>query len=81
MYSKDEGFIDIPVFSGFGIKDTIGAGDAYFAVTSPYVVAGNSLKNVGFLGNVVGALAVNIIGNKESIDRDMVTKFVNSLLK
>ena len=81
MYSKDEGFIEIPVFSGFGIKDTIGAGDAYFAVTSPYVVAGNSLKNVGFLGNVVGALAVNIIGNKESIDRDMVTKFVNSLLK
>jgi bifunctional ADP-heptose synthase (sugar kinase/adenylyltransferase) len=38
------------------IVDTIGAGDAFLAITAPLVAAGAPMNLVGFVGNVVGAL-------------------------
>jgi len=79
-YSKEEGLIKIPVFSE-DIVDRIGAGDAYFSITSPCVAKGYPMELVGFIGNAVGALAVKIIGNKKSIEPEALYKFVNTLLK
>lgn len=79
-YSKEEGLIKIPVFSE-DIVDRIGAGDAYFSITSPCVAKGYPMELVGFIGNAVGALAVKIIGNKKSIEPEALFKFVNTLLK
>ncbi|MFA6023156.1 MAG: PfkB family carbohydrate kinase [Candidatus Pacearchaeota archaeon] len=80
-YSAKEGFSEIPVFSSGSVVDTIGAGDAYFSVTSPYIANGNSMELAGFIGNVAGAIAVNYIGNKESVEPDKVYKFINTLMK
>ena len=76
-----EGKVNItPVFST-KVVDTIGAGDAFFAFTAPCFAKGLPLDLVSFLGNVVGALAVQIVCNKRAIEKDELLKFINSLIK
>ena len=80
-YDPKEGFNEAPIFSGKKVVDTIGAGDAVFSVTAPYVSMGNLMETVLFVGNVAGAIAVNYIGNKESVEPDALFKFISTLLK
>jgi rfaE bifunctional protein nucleotidyltransferase chain/domain len=63
------------------IVDTVGAGDAFFAVTSPLVAAGLPTDLAGFVGNVVGALKVEIIGHRRSVERASLIKAIMALLK
>lgn len=63
------------------IVDTVGAGDAVFAVTAPMVKAGGPMDWIGFIGNVVGALAVGIVGNRSSVERTDVVRSITGLLK
>jgi rfaE bifunctional protein nucleotidyltransferase chain/domain len=63
------------------IVDTVGAGDAFLAITSPLVAAGTPMNLVGFIGNVVGALQVEIVGNRHSVDKAALIKGVTGLLK
>src|SRR5260370_25804275 len=53
------------------VVDTVGAGDAFLAVTAPLVAAGGSMDRVGFIGNVVGALKVEIVGHRRSIEKEI----------
>jgi rfaE bifunctional protein nucleotidyltransferase chain/domain len=62
------------------VKDTIGAGDAFFALASLAVAAGASMEVGTFMGNIAGALAANIVGNKESIEKVNVLKYASTLL-
>lgn len=62
------------------VKDTIGAGDAFFALASLTVAAGAPIEVGTFMGNIAGALAANIVGNKESIDKVNVLKYASTLL-
>lgn len=62
------------------IKDTIGAGDAFFALASLAVAIGAPMEVGTFIGNIAGALAANIVGNKVSIDKVNVLKYANTLL-
>lgn len=70
----------IPAFSG-RVVDTIGAGDAFFSVTAPLVAAGGSLHQIGFIGNVVGALKVEIVGHRRSVDKASLVKGITALLQ
>jgi rfaE bifunctional protein nucleotidyltransferase chain/domain len=63
------------------IVDTVGAGDAFLAVTSPLVAAGTPMNLVGFIGNVVGALQVAIVGHRHSVDKAALIKSVTGLLR
>ena len=63
------------------IVDTVGAGDAFLAVTSPLVACGAPMNLVGFIGNVVGALQVEIVGHRHSVDKAALIKGVTGLLK
>jgi rfaE bifunctional protein nucleotidyltransferase chain/domain len=63
------------------IVDTLGAGDAFLAVTAPLVAAGAPISQVGFIGNVVGALKVEIVGHRRSIDKASLIKGITALLK
>ena len=63
------------------VIDTVGAGDAFLAITSPLVAAGGALEHVGFIGNVVGALKVGVVGHRSSIDKASVIKSITALLK
>lgn len=62
------------------VKDTIGAGDAFFALSSLVVAVGGSMEIGTFIGNIAGALASNIIGNKEAIEKVNVLKYASTLL-
>jgi len=69
-----------PVFST-KVVDTVGAGDAFFAFTAPCFAQGMPLDLVSFIGNAVGALAVQIIGNKKPVEKYELLQFISSILK
>lgn len=79
-YESGHGFVEIPVFSD-EVVDTVGAGDAFLSIAAPCAAAGEPTEVVGFIGNAVGALAVRIVGNKESIEPVPLFKFITTLLK
>ncbi len=78
-WSADRGSVHAPVLST-NVVDSVGAGDAYLSVTSLCSCVGWEPELLGFIGNSVGALAVHIVGNRESIERDSLVRYVESLL-
>jgi len=70
----------IPAFTS-QITDTMGAGDAFLAVTSPLVAAGGDMELVGFVGNAVGAMKVEIVGHRQSVEKIPLLKYLTALLK
>lgn len=69
-----------PIFS-FKVIDTVGAGDAFFAFTAPCIAQKMPLDLVSFIGNAVGALAVQIVCNKRSVEKYELLEFIHALLK
>jgi sugar/nucleoside kinase (ribokinase family) len=69
-----------PIFSS-KVIDTVGAGDAFFAYTAPCFAMKMPLDFITFIGNVVGAIAVQIIGNKRAVEKYEILEFIHSLLK
>lgn len=76
----DEPLVHIPAFTRT-VVDTVGAGDAFFAVTAPMVAAGAPLSQAGFIGNVAGALKVGIVGHRKSVEKGSLLKYIQTLLK
>lgn len=79
-FSAETGVVKTPVFST-AVVDTLGAGDAYLAVTAPCAATNMSADLLGFVGNAAGALKVGIIGNKASVEPVPMFKFITTLLK
>jgi sugar/nucleoside kinase (ribokinase family) len=71
--------IKTPIFSD-DVVDTIGAGDAFLSITSLMAKNGNSIEEIGFVGNAVGAMAVRILGNKSFIEKIPLMKYLKTLL-
>ncbi len=69
---------DCPALS-LTVKDTVGAGDAFYALAGAFTAVGAPIDVAVFLGNVGGALGANIVGNKEAVEKINVLKFVNTL--
>jgi len=63
------------------VVDRVGAGDALFAISSLCMVQGMPIEAVGFVANAVGSQAVGIIGNKASVERVSLMKYIESLMK
>lgn len=80
VYCDGAVLISAPALT-LNVIDRIGSGDAVLAITSAAVSVGADPPIVAFLANVIGALKVQIIGNKSSIDRIATIKFIESLLK
>lgn len=72
--------IKIPAFVTHGV-DTMGAGDAFLAVTAPLVAAGLNLDLAAFVGNVAGAIKVGIVGHRRHVTRDELLQTIDALLK
>lgn len=72
--------VHIPAFATNGI-DTMGAGDAFLAVTAPLVAAGLDLECAAFVGNVAGAIKVSIVGHRRHVGRDELMQSIDTLLK
>lgn len=69
--------VTVPAFAR-KVVDRIGAGDAFFSIAALAAQVGAPADLVGFLGNTVGALAVEIIGNEKAVDRRHVEDAVTS---
>jgi rfaE bifunctional protein kinase chain/domain/rfaE bifunctional protein nucleotidyltransferase chain/domain len=80
FYRKDGGFSSCPAFA-VKIVDRVGAGDAVLALTSVLSADGVPADVINFVGNLVGADAVSIVGNKRVIDRVKLMKSITSLMK
>lgn len=79
-YGIHEGKIDdCPAFT-LQVKDTVGAGDAFFSAAGLYAAAGAPVEVGTFMGNIAGALAANIVGNKEAVEKVNVLKYANTLM-
>lgn len=77
--SKDGQINYTPIFST-KVIDTVGAGDAFFAFTAPCFANGVPLDLVSFIGNAVGALAVQIVGNKKPVEKHELLEFIHTIL-
>ena len=77
---KDKGSICIPSLGG-SVVDTVGAGDAFFALAAPFMAAGADCEMAGFVGNVAGAIKVGIVGHRRYLSRFEIQRYVSTLLK
>jgi len=62
------------------VRDTLGAGDAFFALASCCAAQGEKLEVASFIGALAGALAVNVTGNAEAISKPDVLKLAATVL-
>lgn len=60
------------------VVDTMGAGDAFLAITTPFAHLGLPPNVIGLIGNAYGAMKVGIFGN-EPVDPFEFNKFLRSL--
>ena len=79
-YQKKRGFHEVPALTD-RIVDRVGAGDALFAVTSPCVYSGLEDEITSFVGNIAGALQVQVVGNSKQIELIDLVRFITRLLK
>lgn len=81
VFDRDKGAaVRVPAFTNTVI-DTVGAGDAFLAVTAPLVKAGGRMEDIGFIGNAAGAIKVGIVGHRQYIDKVPLVKFLTAILK
>ena len=80
VWDRGTGVQHIPAFTHTPV-DTIGAGDAFLSIASPLVAAGGAMRDVGFVGNIVGGIKVGIVGHRKSVDKTSVKKSIIGLLK
>ncbi len=63
------------------VKDTIGAGDAFFALASLSAKLELPLPIGSLLGNLAGAIAANVLGNAQPVEKAKLLKFATTVLK
>jgi sugar/nucleoside kinase (ribokinase family) len=80
-YQRDyNGVFHIPALTQ-QVVDTVGAGDAFLAVTAPMIAAGGAIDLVGFIGNIAGAVKVGIVGHRNFVEKSVLQKYAATLLK
>ncbi len=80
MYGAETGVMRMPAFTKT-VVDTVGAGDAFFAIGAPLAAVGAPMEVVSFAGNAAGGLKVGIVGHRRSIEKIPLLKYVSTLLK
>lgn len=80
VFDNGRGVVQVPAFTR-RILDTMGAGDAFLAVTAPLAKVADDMELVGFIGNIVGSIKVGILGHREFVAKPMVLKYLQALLK
>ena len=62
------------------VKDTIGAGDAFYALAALAALYKMSLDLATLLANAAGALKTNVVGNKEAVKKVDLLKFLSTVM-
>ena len=80
LYEVSKGFSEAPAFAA-KVTDRVGAGDTVLALTALLMYKKAPSEMICFLGNVVGAQAVTIMGNSKFLEKNIVKKHISHLLK
>ena len=78
-FSAPNNFYNTPALAD-KVIDAVGAGDALFAYAAPAFASNVPHEVISFVGNAVGAIAVQIMGNRDSVKKIDVLKFITRLL-
>ena len=62
------------------VKDTIGAGDAFYALATLAALHKMPLDMATLLANAAGALKTNVVGNKEAVKKVDLLKFLSTVM-
>ena len=76
-WDSETGFHHCPAFAD-KVIDTMGAGDAFFAVTAPMAING-SLEDLLTIGNAAGAIKTQIVGHRAHVTKDGLIKFLEGI--
>jgi cytidyltransferase-like protein len=79
-YNPTDGFKRVPALAT-QVVDRVGAGDAVLCLTALCAAQNAPAEATALLGNVIGAEAVQILGNQRSIERIPLYRHVECLLK
>jgi rfaE bifunctional protein nucleotidyltransferase chain/domain len=79
-YNRRTGFHQAPALAT-KVVDRVGAGDAFFCFTSLCAALDAPVDILAFLGNVAGAEAVAVVGNKQTMDSLPLKRHIESLFK
>ena len=76
-YGYENGqFYHQPSFTDL-VRDTMGAGDAFFAVTAPMAKKGR-MEDLLLIGCAAGALKCQVVGHRESVSKEALIEFIRS---
>jgi rfaE bifunctional protein kinase chain/domain len=79
-YSREEGFCEIPAFTG-RVVDRVGAGDAVLSVAALCAARKTPMEILGFIGSCVGAMAVAVVGNRDSVESVPLARYIQCIMK
>ena len=80
MFYSGGKYYTSPAFAS-AVKDSVGAGDALLSITSLLKYKNVPAELIPFIGNCMGTLAVEIIGNEHPVYKKDLTRFINHFLK
>lgn len=72
---QDGRFFHAPAFTN-RVVDTMGAGDAFFAITALMARAGN-IEDLLLIGNAAGALKTQIVGHRKSVTKTDLIEYLH----
>ena len=78
-YEKGQPVHSVPAFTK-SVVDTVGAGDAFLAITAPLVQAGGAMNQVAMIGNIAGAMKTAVVGHREHIEKPALLKSLKGLM-
>ncbi len=78
-WEEGKDFVECPAFVSH-FQDRVGAGDAVLAVTSLLACQNAPAEVIALVANAVGALAVQIVGNRTSVSKASLQGTIKSLL-
>ena len=79
-YQPQKAMLQVPAFAN-RVLDRIGAGDIVFAISSLLVRANAPWDIIGLYANAAASIHVSELGNKNSVDRIKLGRFITSLIK
>jgi rfaE bifunctional protein nucleotidyltransferase chain/domain len=80
LFYSSGNYYTSPAFAS-SVKDSVGAGDALLSITSLLKYKEVPEELIPFIGNCMGTLAVEIIGNEHPVYKKDLTRFINHFLK
>lgn len=80
MFFNQGNVYKAPIFTN-KVVDTVGAGDAVFAITSLFAYLNVDDQLMPFIANCAGGIKVMYMGNKESITKERLLNFIKEVHK